>query len=151
MNDARDPRILREALVAQLLGEIDTLLLRVEALVPPIDQAISSLKGSAKDTTAALDRFRATTQAIADQAQTSAVDHIVRRTNVVAKATLDEQTVAMGAAARSLFDGQANPLIHSLIADLRARNSSWLAWLTPAVTALLSSALTVAGIYLLRG
>ncbi len=151
MNDPRDARILREALSAQLLGDIDTLLKRVEALVPPINQAVSGLKGSAHNTTAALERFRITTQAIVDQAQTSAVDHIVRRTNTIAKATLDEQTDAMRAAARSLFDREANPLIKSLITDLRARNSFRQLWLPHIVTALLAAALAVGGLYLLRG
>ena len=151
MDDPRDPRVLREVLAAQLLGEIDSLLRRVEALVPPINQAVSGLKASAQDTTAVLDRFRVTTQAVVDQAQTSAVDHIINRTNTLAKATVEEQTVAMQAAARSLFDRDAVGLVKSLISELRTRHSAVWLWVPHVTTALLSAVFTVGGIYLLRG
>lgn len=150
MEDSRDPRVLREVLAAQLLGEIDSLLRRVEALVPPINEAVSGLKVSAHDTTAVLDRFRVTTQAVVDQAQTSAVDHIIHRTNVVTKATLEEQTAAMQAAARSLFDRDAVGLVKSLVAELKTKHSAVWLWVPHITTAILSSVLTLGGAYLLR-
>ena len=150
--DARlDSRVMREAMVAQLLGDLDSLVKRVEAIVPPINQAVSGLKGSAKETTQALDHFRATTQAIVDQAQTSAVDHIIRRTNTVAQTSVQEQTEALSKAARSFFDREANALMKAILTELKARDSLLQRWLPPIIAALLTATVTVTGLHFMHG
>ena len=139
----------QEVLIAELLGEMDALLTRVDAVAPAIDAASSRLLQSSQGLTASTDRYRQTTQAIVDQSQASAVMHIVRRTNEVTRASLEEQTLAMRTAARALFENEAAGHLRDLSAVLisaldKARAPNWHPWLTHATTALVAAAVTAA-------
>jgi hypothetical protein len=139
----------KEVLIAELLGEMDALLTRVDAVAPTIDAASARLLQSSQGLTASTDRYRHATQAIVERSQTSAVMHIVRRTNEVAQASLEEQTTAMHSAARALFQNEAAGHLHDLSAVLsaaldKARVPNWHSWLTHATTALVAAAVTAA-------
>ena len=143
----------KEVLIAELLGEMDALLTRVDAVAPAIDAASARLLQSSQGLTASTDRYRQTTQAIVEQSQTSAVMHIVRRTNEVAQANLEAQTTAMQTAARALFQNEATSHLRDLSQALsaaldKARAPHWQHWLTHAMTAFATAAFTTALILL---
>ena len=132
----------REVLVAELLGEVDALLKRVEAFTPQIDAAHGRLAGSAGEMVSAIERYRVTIAALTEQAQASAVKHVVRRTNEVCEASLTAHTEAMKDAARTAFDGETAARVCQLTKALdgaieRAQGGRWHAWLSHAATALL--------------
>lgn len=146
----------KEVLIAELLGEMDALLTRVATVAPALDAASARLTESAQGLATSADRYRQITQAIVDHSQKSAVMHIVRRTNEVAQVSLDEQTLAMKTAARTVFDNEATSQLRSATTQLRdlsvtlantlnrASAPKWHNWLTHATTALLSAAATAA-------
>ncbi len=139
----------KEILIAELLGEVDTLLTEVGKLVPAIASVSAQLISSANGTKAAVEDYQVKTRAVANQAQISAVDHIIRRTNEVALKSLEEQTQAMKEAARTLFDKEVASRLRELSAVLnaaleKARAPNWINWLTHATTALVSAAATAA-------
>jgi hypothetical protein len=134
----------REVLVAELLGEVDSLLKRVEAFTPQIDAAHGRLAGSAGEMIAAVERYRVTIAALTEQAQASAVKHVVRRTNEVCEQSLAAHTQAMKEAARSAFDGETAARVRQLTTTLddaieRAQGGRWHAWISHAATAFLSA------------
>jgi maltooligosyltrehalose synthase len=134
----------REVLVAELLGEVDALLKRVEAFTPQIDAAHGRLAGSAGEMVSAIERYRVTIAALTEQAQASAVKHVVRRANEVCETSLAAHTEAMRAAARTAFDGETAARARQLTKTLddaiaRAQGGRWHAWLSHAATAFLSA------------
>ena len=150
------PNSRKEVLIAELLGEMDALLTRVATVEPALDKASVRLNESAQRLATLADRYRETTQAIVDHSQKSAVLHIVRRTNEVAHASLDEQTTAMKSAARTIFDNEATSQLHKATAQLRdlsvtlastlnrASAPKWHGWLNHMTTALVSAGATAA-------
>ncbi len=139
----------KDVLIAEMLGEIDTLLRQVENLGPVIASMSAQLISSANCSKAAVEDYQVKTRAVADQAQISAVNHIIRRTNEVAKNSLEEQIQAMKAAASTLFDKEAASRLRELSAMLnaaldKARAPNWTSWLTHAATALLTAGATAA-------
>lgn len=137
----------REVLIAELLGEVDALLTRAEKLPPALDAASAQLALSVTGTKASLDDYRLKTQAVVDQAQTSAVKFIVRRTNELAENSLAAQTVAMQNAARRLFALEVTPRIGELgkaldDALVKTRAPGWHRWASHAATALIAASAT---------
>ncbi len=143
-------------LIAELLGEMDALLTRVATVAPALDAASARLTESAQSLAASADHYRQTTQVIVDHSQKSAVKHIVRRTNEVAQQSLDEQTTAMKAAARTVFDNEATSQLRVATSQLvnlsgalentvkRAGVPKWHIWLSHVTTALVSAGATAA-------
>lgn len=146
----------REVLIAELLGEVDTLLKRLEGLAPELEAARSRMAGSAELVTAAIDRFRLSTQAVVDQSQRSAVDYIVQRTNEAAVAGVKQQQALLQKAASDAFETQLAPRLAQLSvlvsqAMQEARRPAWPTWVPHAATAAVTAFLTGAGMFFLRG
>ena len=132
-----------------MLGELDTLLNRLDQLAPAIRSMSAELISSAVSTKAAIEDYQARTKAFAEQSQLSAVNHIIRRTNEVAAKSLEEQTQAMEEAASAAFNNEVGARVRELTSALnaslrKARAPNWISLITHAATALLTAAATSA-------
>ena len=139
----------REAFITEALGEVATLLDRVEAVAPALDASRQALINASTELAGQVTAFESRMAGITENAKVQAVRHIARRTEEIARSSAEAQTRAMEEAARMLFrtelgpalQGVAMPLQH--LADLAHRGAHpWRSWLTHVATAALASALT---------
>ena len=137
----------RSILVAELLGEVDTLLKRVEKFAPELDAAHARLGAAASEMSGGVEKYRQQITALSEAAQKSAVNHIIRRTNEVCESSLAAHTDAMRIAAKEAFAAETVPRIDTLAKALenalqRTDSHRWRAWLLHLATAVASSAVT---------
>lgn len=102
------PRTTREALVAEMLGELDTLLARVEALPKEIASAESQVVTSVASLNEAGDKYRMAVTAFTEQAKTELTEFLQRKASEVAAKTVEEQRAAIQEAARQAFRSEAS-------------------------------------------
>ena len=105
MNEARTSR---EALIAVMLGDIDKILERAEALPEKVAQAEATLKTSTAALETASDKYRMAITAFTDEARTELVEFLQRKAGEVAAKTVEEQRTAMQEAARAAFRSNAS-------------------------------------------
>jgi len=149
-----DPATAREALLAELIGDVAQLLDRVDKLVPTMDGSRQKFLEAARALTVAMEPFDVRMQAFASNAASNAVQHINRRTNEIARDSLDEQKRSMREAARAIFQEELGAAFRRLdaaikpIADKAKR--PWDTWLTHAAAAVISGVFSAAAVaYLL--
>lgn len=136
-------RTAREALVAQLIGDVDRLLDRVERIAPAIENAAVRLERASQ----ALD---VATRANSEWAKASVGDYIARRTNETVKAAraelLDALTEARHAATAA--DGsvcQRSPAPQRQDPDAGSSYGRWSAWVATLCAAVLVALVVTAG------
>ncbi|MDF0606763.1 hypothetical protein HZU77_014030 [Neisseriaceae bacterium TC5R-5] len=148
------PRTTREALIAEMLGDLDTLLARVEAL----PDLVSSSEKKITDTVAALedagDKYRMAVTAFNEQAKTDLAEYLDRKTAEISSKTVEEQRAAIQEAARLAFRSEASDKATSLglvmsEAAKEFRRSMWSRLIEHAVTALIASGFTASLIYVI--
>ena len=105
-----EPRTTREALVAELLGDLDGLLARVEALPQVIVDAEARLNWTVTSLDAAGDRFRLAITAFTEQARGELTEYLERKAGEVASRTVEEQRSALQDAALSAFRSEASEM-----------------------------------------
>ena len=138
----------REALIAEAIGEVATLIKRLEAAAPAIDASREALVQAAERMAAQVTAFESRMTGLTENAKLQAVSHIARRSDEMARHALEAQTRAMSEAARQLFTSELGPALQRLVvplqrlADKGARRGE--RWLTHAATAAVASALTLA-------
>jgi hypothetical protein len=139
----------REAFITEALGEVATLLDRVEAVSPALDTSRLALISASTELAHQVMSFESRMAVITENAKVQAVKHIAHRTDEIARGSVEAQTRAMEEAARALFRAEVGPSIQRLImplqqlADLAHRGARpWEHWLTHAATAAVASALT---------
>jgi hypothetical protein len=139
----------REALIAEALGEMAELLDRLEAVAPALDASRLALINASTELAGQVTAFESRMAGVTENAKTQAVKHIARRTDELARGTLDAQKQAMEEAARMLFRTEVGPALQRVaaplqhLADLAHRGARpWDSWLTHAATAAVSAALT---------
>ena len=137
----------RAVLVAELLGEVDTLLKRVERLAPELEAAHARLTAVSLETNAGIEKYRQQVSALSEAAQKSAVNHVIRRTNEVCEGSLAAHTDAMRIAAKEAFATATGPQIEALTKSLesalqRTDADRWRTWLLHLATAVAASAVT---------
>ena len=143
-----EPRSRRDAIVAQLAGELDDLVQRVERLPLRLEEANQRIEGSAAALHTAIEQYRSNVGALTSQVMKNIGEFAVRRTNEAAVKSIEEQQALLQASARQAFELELVPRLRAINDDLaRAavlgppRRSAWLAY---AATAVLSSGLTAA-------
>lgn len=96
-----EPRTSREAMIAEMLGDLDGLLARAEQL----PQAISDSESKLARTMTALDdagkRFREAMTASSEQTRRELTDYLQRKAREVASTTVDDQRAVLQEAART--------------------------------------------------
>jgi hypothetical protein len=99
--DISGPSTAREAFIVETLGEVAALLDRVDAVVPALDASRLSLINASTELAGQVTAFESRMAGITENAKVQAVKHIARRTDEMARSSLDAQTRAMVRAASS--------------------------------------------------
>jgi len=140
----------REALVAELIGDLATLLDRVDTLTPAIDDARHKMTAAAHELASGVAPFKAHMVGIAAQTQKASVQHILSRTNEAAAKLLEAQTQAMTVSAQAIIDKEVGPPLRQLarnleqlVADTNRRWDTWLIYAATATASAICSAMLV--------
>lgn len=134
------PSSAREALIAELMGEVSTLLDRMDALVPALNATCDAVTRASADINARAAEADGRVAALTEAAKTHAVRHIARRTEELARRSAEAQTKAMQVAAQQVFRTELAPTLGQLklMSGLRSQ------WRAHAATAVSSSVITAA-------
>jgi hypothetical protein len=143
------PSTAREALLVEMIGEMATLLERLEAVAPLLETNRLALIRAGDELANQVTTVEGRMNRVADNAKVHAIKHIARRTDEMARTSMEAQTRAMEAAARTLFSSELGPALQrvalpvqglAVLAHRAAR--PWDRWLTHAATALLAAGLS---------
>ena len=147
------PRTTREALVAEIIGDVDLLLARVERVTDEIRAAERQVGATAATLNEAGDKYRLAITAFTDQAKTELTQFLQRKAGEVASKTVEEQRSAIQEAARHAFKSEASDKATALglalgqaASEFRRSRLSRFAELT--LAALLGSCLTAGAVIL---
>lgn len=140
----------KEALIAEMLGDMDTILARIEAIPALVDEAEAKIKGTAAALDDAGDKYRLALTAFTEQAKAEILEHTERLT----ARTVEDQKAAMQEAARLAFRSEASDKAAALgIALSNAskdfRRSLLSRLIEHAITAVFASGLTGGVIYIM--
>ena len=150
---------LREALLADALGDLHKLLDRADKLVPAIDEACRALEDSrealvitSRGMAAEGEAFKRQAFAEAEDTKKATLRYLGDNTKQLVAELVIRQTKAMGDTARSLVEKEVGPKLRDLAAMLEKQadraNDPWRDWLAHAGTCVLS-AVCVATVFLL--
>ena len=153
------PSNLREALLADALGDLHKLLDRADKLVPAIDEACKALEESREALVTTARGMAAEGEAVKRQALAEAEDtkkatlrYLGDNTKRLVAELVVMQTKAMSDTARSLVEKEVGPKLRDLAAKLEKQadraNDPWRDWLAHACTGTVS-AVCVATVFLL--
>jgi len=148
------PNTAREALIAEMLGDLDSIIQRAERLPAMVDAAEGKLTATAKALESAGDKYRLAVTAFNEEAKAELSEYLDRKTAQAVAKTLEENKAAMQDAARLAFRSEASEKAANLgiiLADAAKifRRSMWSRVLEHAITAMIASAITAALVYLL--
>jgi len=134
----------REALVAELMGDMAQLLDRIDTLAPAIDNARLEMTAAVHELAASVGPFRAHMGEIAEQTKRTSVQNIQSYTKYAAAMLLEAQTKAMTGSARAMFDTEVGPPLRRLAWELEqlakhVRRPWWEDWITFGATAMVSA------------
>ena len=139
----------REALIAEALGEIALLIARVDTLSPELQAACESIDRARADMQAQASQLDGKISHLSEVATEMAVRHIARRTEGLARNTMANQTRAMEAAARQIFNAELPTALRRLSETLAVARTprttirrSWTLAATAGAASLASAALT---------
>ena len=149
------PATAREALIAELLGDVAHLLDRVDALAPRMETAQQGLARAANNLGAVVQPFHDRIAAIGAETAKGAVEHIRQRSSEIARNCADEQIRSMTDAARAMFSREIEPHLRRLEASaeriVKRAERPWDSWLTHAATAVTAAACSAAVVIQLLG
>jgi hypothetical protein len=140
------PGTAREALIAEVIGDLARLLDRAEALQPVMLESSQALVEARAQLADQLAAFETHVAALTEKVKVQAVKHILVRTDEAARRSVDTQTRAMAEAAQRLFKAEIDPALQRLAMPLQRLvqrvDRPWQQWLTHAATAAVASAAT---------
>jgi hypothetical protein len=139
-------------LIAELLGDIDGLLTRIEALPATVEGKLASAIAALND---AGDKYRLAVTAFTDQAKADLSEYLDRKTAQATQAaakTVEDQRAVLREIVRTAFRSEASDEAVSLGAALSEaarefRRSMWSRLMEHAVTALIASGFTAGLVY----
>jgi len=133
----------REALIAELIGDVADLLKRVESLTTTTDRAREEMREACWMLDSRLGPFRHYLAAEVEQTKNIAVKTFIGQTNQIAAAEQVRQTHAMTLAARAIVDKEVEPPLRRFAATLKGlvdkADRPWEAWLIHAATVVTSA------------
>ena len=139
----------REELMAVAIGDLGTLLDRVEKLAPQLEASRMELLSTSTELAERVEAYSKRMDEITQNAKLQAVKHIARRADEMARATVETQTRAMEEAARAVFRNEFGPTLQRVTLPLQdvaalARKGArpWEGWLLHVATAVLASAIS---------
>lgn len=140
----KPPTSAREALIAEALGDIATLLARVDALTPALNTSCDAVEQASARMEARASQMDEKIRVLTEVATEVAVKHITRRTEDRARGVAELQTRAMEAAARELFKRELTPALQRLSRVASQANVSARWWTCVGIAAASSFATFVA-------
>jgi hypothetical protein len=148
------PRTTREALIAEVLGDLDALLTRVEALPAVVAAAEEKLIGTVTALNDAGDKYRMAVTAFNEQAKADLTEYLDLKAAQVSAKTVEEQRAALQEVARLAFRSEASDKAASLglvlgDAAKEFRRSVWSRLWEHAITAVLASGFTAGLIFVI--
>jgi hypothetical protein len=148
------PRTTREALIAEVLGDLDALLARVEALPVVVAAAEEKLIGTVTALNDAGDKYRMAVTAFNEQAKADLTEYLDLKAAQVSAKTVEEQRAALQEVARLAFRSEASDKAASLglvlgEAAKEFRRSVWSRLWEHAITAVLASGFTAGLIFVI--
>ena len=148
MTSGLRPATAREALLAELLGDVAKLLDRVETLTATLDSARQAMSNASRDVVSSVAPLEGTIARLRDAAAREAVERIAVRARDSSRSAIEQQRQAMAETARTLFAGEIAVTLSRLTAELHqaiaAASRPWSAWRLHAATAALSALGTAA-------
>jgi hypothetical protein len=108
------PSTVREALIAEALGEAAKLLQQVEALASAIEESRQALADAHRGLADQLAAFEAQVIALSEKAKVQVVKHILTRADEAARRSADLQSRAMADAARLAFSAELGTTMQRL-------------------------------------
>ena len=118
------PNTTREALIAEVLGDLDGLLARVEALPARIGAAEARLTATVAALSEAGDKYRMAVTAFNEQAKAELTEYLERKAGAITARTVEEQRATMQEAARRAFRSEVADRIAVLLTDTLPRASN---------------------------
>lgn len=105
------PRTTREALVAELLGDIDGLLARCEAFTGKVEVLTAQLASNTATLDAAGERYRIAAVAFTEQAKQEVIRFLERKASEVSAQMLDAQRAELQAAVLRVLESAASEAV----------------------------------------
>ncbi len=125
----------REALIAEALGDMATLLDRLEAVKPALETACQELTKAGEALARNAANAESRVAAVADGAAVRAVKHIARRADELVKHAREKELRAMQTTARELIKIELGDAVKRLVADTKPSYFYWWTHLATAVAA----------------
>lgn len=142
-----DPSTLREALLADALGEAAELMRRLEQVAPRVEEAVEALALADSGLRDNLAAFEGRMAAITEHAKAKTLQHLAARTDEATRRTIEQQTRAMADAARLAFGAEIGRAVERLQAVLKPlierAGRGWEQLLTHAAAAAVGAAVTM--------
>ncbi len=136
------PRTMKEAYIAELLGDLDGLIDRVESLPGLVTTAEEKLTLTVKALNDGGDKYRMAVTAFNEQAKADLTDYLDKKAGQIAAKTVEEQRAALQEIARLAFQAEASK-------RTEYRQSIGSRLMEHGITALAASSLTATLVYLL--
>ena len=102
------PRTTREALIAEMLGDIDSLLTRCEAFAKIVDVLQTQMISNATTLDAAGERYRVAACTFSEQAKQEVSHYLERKAGEVGAKILESQQAAMREAVLRILEASSN-------------------------------------------
>jgi hypothetical protein len=149
------PRTAREALIAEMLGDLDVLLARVETIPALIAGAETQFSGTLAALDDAGDKYRTAVKAFTEQAKADLLNYQdIKRADAAREATktIDEQRAAIQEAAREAFRIEVKDhavKLGTVLNDAAKvyRRSMWTRIMEHGITAIIASGFTAVLVY----
>ncbi len=134
-----DPTTVREALIAEAIGEFPELIGRLEALTAGLGEACGTLQHAQASLRQEVEGFERRMTAITEHAKATTARYIATRADESAVQSIERQSRAMADAARVAFGVEIGATMQRLQAQLQPlieeRTGRWQRWLTHAAAA----------------
>lgn len=148
------PNTAREALIAEMLGDLDSIIKRAERLPTVIKSAEDKLAITAATLDSASDKYRLAITAFNEQAKAELAEYLDHKTTQAVAKTLEENKMAMQEAAQAAFRAVANDKAADLRlalaeASQQIRRTFWTRMVEHAAVAIFASLLTAGMVYLI--
>lgn len=148
------PRTAREALIAEMLGEMEELLVRVEKLPAVLEDAEKKVANTVAALEGAGDKYRQALTAFNEEAKVELTSYLERKAAEIASKTAEEQRAALQDEARRAFRSEVSDkasvlgsMLEKAAREVRQSTGSRLA--EYAITAFIASATTAGLIYMI--
>jgi len=148
----KGPLTIREQTASAILGELDGLLARVEALPAAVSAAEERLTATVAALDNAGDKYRMAVTSFNDEAKAELAEYLDRKTTQVASKTVEEQRSALQEAARIAFRSEASDKAANLglvlgEAAKEFRRSMWSRLIETAIISMIASGFTAGLVY----